>query len=1003
MSRLGDIFKEFDSGTTQAVVEPVQQPVQQESKLGSLFASFDTSQPEPPQVDISNLTFFNEAPPQTVDFGDELIEPSGTEKEETRKPVDIFDKRDLTVSRKSRKGTEIQSTPVDPAILQLEEFGLKEFGKPLKKIAKPATKEKPIEAQKYKGFFNEFGRSFKRGALGVGAGIAGTAQSAQDFLDQGKFGGTFEDIAEALREKQKGIKPSKGGPKVRKFIANAVGETLPFMAGTLGATLVGGPLAAASVSFSVEGDNAYRDALESGASEEDAQVDRLIVGSINAALEKLQIDKLLGSSTSSGKIIKGIIKAAREKAWKQVAKKGAKLGVETLKTSVTEGIQEALQETTSAVAPGARKAVKGEEFDKPFKKPEGFLDAIKGGFLTEEGKQVGKRIGSAALGGAVAGGILGGGGGLIQSLSEQETDSEGFLTVELESTQDALDAAKSLAEEAEKKDLNVEIKTDGNKLSVKELEPAEVVEKEPQPATAKETQAEPTIERLEAKTAQTEAEGVVSEGIPAKPVVGTEAVVDGTQKVSKPAKKATPSQKMIIRRGAHDPVHITFTDENSKQVFSALAKVRGKGALREGGFKTPGLLKDMTDRLGVTAGELIDWRDSVKAQAKSLSPQIEEGRHDIEIQGIDEFLAEKAKETATTREKETRKAPQPISTEKSEGLILTPEQQKIQNSIEGSKKILASDISKKQRLASKRQLRNLESKLENSFTEEQRGVIEAEKVKPLAEVKQLVIEKPKKKRAKKKTAKKKFLHTKPKHKKFAEKAKRKAEAKKKLPKKTTKPATKKVTKPVAAVPVSPTGKPTSKSREKALDKFQKSDVPKPRGLSKSIEKAAVEKGLTNFFENIPEFQSVDLKDQADQATSIVNTNPDQAKRIAMGQEVAPKGVVPEMVLVAVSNKALKEGDVDTLRDIATASSLTTEATKMGQRIRALGELDRGSPIKAMAKVAKVREEAYAKKHKKKNLSAEKKIEVKEIKDSIKRAKAKNGAKALSDFITALEC
>jgi hypothetical protein len=110
-----------------------------------------------------------------------------------------------------------------------------------------------------------------------------------------------------------------------------------------------------------------------------------------------------------------------------------------------------------------------------------------------------------------------------------------------------------------------------------------------------------------------------------------------------------------------------------------------------------------------------------------------------------------------------------------------------------------------------------------------------------------------------------------------------------------------------------------------------------------------------------------------------------------------------MVLVAVSNKALQEGDVDTLREIATTSTLTAQATAMGQRIRALGELDRGSPIKAMAKIAKVREDVFIKKHKKKDLKTEKKKQVKEIKDSIKKARPKNGAKALSDFISALEC
>lgn len=464
MGALGDLFNEFETGGVQAVAEPIQQPVQQPGKLGGMFAAFDKGEPEP-TVDIAETEQL--LPPDelpSLDFGGDVADPDDV-------PVNEFSRRDLTVSPKKRtfeskrEGTELGSVRVDPTSDLFDKAAKKHL----------AEKAKPIQAQKYKGFFNELGRSFGRGALGVGAGIAGTAQSAQDFLNQGKFGGTLEDISESLRKKQKGIAPSKGGPKVRKFIANAVGETIPFMAATLGATLVAGPKAGFTVAFSVEGDNAYQDALESGATEEDAQMDRMIVGSINAALEKLQVDKLLGGSASSGKIIKEIAKAAREKAWKAVAKAGGKLGVETLKTSVTEGIQEALQETVSVLAPVARG---GEAPDL---------------------KEAGKRIGSAALGGAVAGGFLGGAGGVIQSLGSQESDADGFKSVEFESTQDALDAAKQVAGEAKSGGFDVEIKTDGNTLSVKDVSEAS---KEDEQATELEASQERAIDKFEQETAQ---------------------------------------------------------------------------------------------------------------------------------------------------------------------------------------------------------------------------------------------------------------------------------------------------------------------------------------------------------------------------------------------------------------------------------------------------------------------------------------------------------------------
>jgi len=143
-------------------------------------------------------------------------------------------------------------------------------------------------------------------------------------LNQGTYGGTGEDIADWAREKTKDFQPTEGGGKVRTFVANAVGEALPFMAGTVAATLAAGPRAGFAVAFAVEGDNAYRDAIASGASEEEANMDRMIVGSINAALEKMQIDKVLGGAKSSGRIMRLMVKSAKSKAKSRVAKLGGK-------------------------------------------------------------------------------------------------------------------------------------------------------------------------------------------------------------------------------------------------------------------------------------------------------------------------------------------------------------------------------------------------------------------------------------------------------------------------------------------------------------------------------------------------------------------------------------------------------------------------------------------------------------------------------------------------------
>ncbi len=128
-----------------------------------------------------------------------------------------------------------------------------------------------------------------------------------------------------------------------------------------------------------------------------------------------------------------------------------------------------------------------------------------------------------------------------------------------------------------------------------------------------------------------------------------------------------------------------------------------------------------------------------------------------------------------------------------------------------------------------------------------------------------------------------------------------------------------------------------------------------RGLAESTESSAVAADLTKTFGDLPEYQRVNMADQASKATDIIKTDPELAKRIAMGEENAPKGIIPESVYTAVKLEAIKNGDVETLRDLATKSQLIGEATTMGQRIKALdsGNLE-GDPVRAIQDIQKAR-------------------------------------------------
>lgn len=136
---------------------------------------------------------------------------------------------------------------------------------------------------------------------------------------------------------------------------------------------------------------------------------------------------------------------------------------------------------------------------------------------------------------------------------------------------------------------------------------------------------------------------------------------------------------------------------------------------------------------------------------------------------------------------------------------------------------------------------------------------------------------------------------------------------------------------------------------------------KTRGLSQSVEAKAVEKSLTTGFDNLPKYMTVSMKDQAEKATKLIKSNYGEAKDIAMGKKAPPEGVFPESLYVAVEKKALADGDVKTLKELATTSRLNEDVTEMGQRIRTLGERDPYSPVAKMKDLINVRETVAKKK------------------------------------------
>lgn len=164
--------------------------------------------------------------------------------------------------------------------------------------------------------------------------------------------------------------------------------------------------------------------------------------------------------------------------------------------------------------------------------------------------------------------------------------------------------------------------------------------------------------------------------------------------------------------------------------------------------------------------------------------------------------------------------------------------------------------------------------------------------------------------------------------------------------KVNKPAPKKITK-------------TAQKKEKAPPVIQK---PIGRGKKKvstlglGVEAKAVAKELVKGFADIPDYQQLSVRSQSARAEKLVQEDFDKALAIATGQEDPPYGLLPESVYVAVENKALADGSVNILRQLAT-SPRVSEDTALGQRIRMLAERNPDSAVNKIKELANARRKA----------------------------------------------
>ncbi len=174
-------------------------------------------------------------------------------------------------------------------------------------------------------------------------------------------------------------------------------------------------------------------------------------------------------------------------------------------------------------------------------------------------------------------------------------------------------------------------------------------------------------------------------------------------------------------------------------------------------------------------------------------------------------------------------------------------------------------------------------------------------------------------------------------------------------------------------------------------------ITKTSKLGEGIKAGAVREKLAKNFGDLPQYSEVNLREQAQLATDLIQNDEARAIKIALGKEAAPAHLLPESVLTAVELKAQATGDAQLLRDLA-HSSLVGEATAMGQRIRALGERNANSTVGNIRQIIDKRKAAFEQRTGKtvgKAVSAEVK--------AIREAKPKIMKSDWSSFLEGIKC
>jgi len=136
---------------------------------------------------------------------------------------------------------------------------------------------------------------------------------------------------------------------------------------------------------------------------------------------------------------------------------------------------------------------------------------------------------------------------------------------------------------------------------------------------------------------------------------------------------------------------------------------------------------------------------------------------------------------------------------------------------------------------------------------------------------------------------------------------------------------------------------------------------KPRGTSVSVMAQAIENEIVEenkaLYDELPTYRAMNMREQAEKALALIESDIERAKRVAFYQEAAPPDLFPENVFSALRTYAKMNLDIDLIMDLALKEDVVREHTIMGKRIKSLDtDQDYADPVRAIREIVESRME-----------------------------------------------